>query len=93
MAKKQKPDFVNVSSLTDDQKKRLKGVITELSNSFTRMAAERDFVKETLSDIQDELNVDKKIVRKLAKAYFASSFDKEAVEFETYETFYESLLR
>lgn len=80
---------VSANSLTTEQRKRLKGAIQELNDSLTRIAAERDFMKEAINDVSTELGIDKKVVRRMARTYFNASFNFEKEEQETFEQFYE----
>jgi uncharacterized protein YukE len=41
----------------------------EISDSLTRIAAERDLIKEILEDIQEKYEIQKKVMRKAAKLY------------------------
>ena len=49
--------------------KRIRGCMEEMSNSYTRMTAERDFQKEAINALADEVEVPKSILRKAARAY------------------------
>lgn len=89
---KQPKVYVSIHSLSEEQKKRLKGVILEVSYSMTRVESEKDYQKEALSDISVELGIDKKIVNKMAKTYFKDSFDQDVESFETFEQWYDGLL-
>lgn len=51
--------------LTPEQKKAIKGLATEVSNSFTRIEAERDLIKNAIDDISSEHELDKKILTRL----------------------------
>ena len=69
-------------TLTDEQKKQLKGAIQEISNSLTRVEAERDLIKDILQDIEDKFELPKKYTRKIAKIYHKQNF-KEVQEEQT----------
>lgn len=84
---------VNISSLTEEERKRLKNAIMELNDSMTRVAAERDLQKEILSTVVEELSVDKRLLRRMAKAYFKANFGEEVEENKAFEESYEMILR
>lgn len=85
-------NFVSANSLTDDQRKKLKGAIQELNDSMTRIASEREFIKESINTLHDELGIDKKVLRRMAKTYFNASFNFEKEEQQTFEEFYELVI-
>lgn len=80
--------IMNVNSLSQNDKERLKNAIKEMNDSMTRAAAESDLQKEIITKICDELGVDKKIVRRMAKVYFKANFNAEVEENRTFEDFY-----
>lgn len=85
--------FVSINSLNESQKTELKNAIREMNDSMTRAAAERDFQKETLTNISDKTGVDKKIVRRMAKVYFRSNYAEEQEENRQFEEFYDGVMK
>lgn len=85
--------FVSVESLSDSDRKRLRKAIQELNDSMTRVSAERDLQKETIAEVFDELGVDKKIVRRMAKVYYKANFGEEVEENDNFETFYTKIMK
>jgi DNA-directed RNA polymerase subunit N (RpoN/RPB10) len=85
--------FVSPNSLSNEDKKKLKNVIYALNDSMTRMAAERDLQKEAINEIFDELGIDKKIVRKMAKAYFLANYNNMVEEEKNFQDFYDSIIK
>jgi len=79
---------VTVNSLSPEDKKKLRGAINELNDSMTRVAAERDLQKETINKVFEDLGVDKKIVRRMAKAYYKANFNEEIEENKNFEEMY-----
>lgn len=84
--------FVSINSLTDQDKKKLKNAIMELNDSMTRAAAERELQKETINTIFDELGVDKKLVRRMAKAYYKANFNEEVEENNNFQEMYDNII-
>lgn len=80
--------ILNVNSLSQIDKDRLRNAIREMNDSMTRAAAESDLLKDILSKICDDLGVDKKIVRRMAKVYFKANFNAEVEDNRTFEDFY-----
>lgn len=83
----------NISSLNDMERKKLKKAIMEMNDSMTRVAAERDLQKETINTLYDELGVDKKLVRRMAKAYFKANFGEEVEENKAFEESYDLIIK
>ena len=78
--------------MIDVDKKVLKGVLVELSNSMLRVKSEKDFQKEAIEDAAKRFNMHKKILRKMAKVYHNNSFTEEVMEMEEFQTLYESIV-
>lgn len=85
--------MASVNSLSSVDKQKLKGAIQEISDSLTRASAERDLQKEIINKISEELDLDKKLVRRLGKAYFKANFTEEAENNSAFEEFYEGVLK
>lgn len=84
---------VNISSLNDMERKKLKKAIMEANDSMTRVSAERDLQKEIINTLHDELGVDKKLIRRLAKAYFKANFGQEVEENKAFEESYDLIIK
>jgi len=77
--------------MTDNEKQDLMKVIKEISNSFTRSEAERDYVKEAIADLSDKYDVDKRTLRTVAKIYHKQNMVEVATQQSDVEDLYESL--
>lgn len=77
-----------MSNLTTQKKDNLRKSITEISDSLTRIASERDLQKEIIKKISEELSIDKKIIRRMAKVYFNANFAQEVELDEEFEETY-----
>ena len=84
---------VNISSLNETERKKLKKAIMELNDSMTRVASERDLQKEIISNLNDELGVDKKLIRRMAKVYFKANFGEEVEENKAFEESYDLIIK
>lgn len=82
----------NVNSLSTEDRKKLRDAIQEMSNSMTRIEAERDLQKEIINKVTDDLTLDKKVVRRLAKVYHKANFKDEVEQNDVFETFYNEVL-
>lgn len=72
-------------------RKAIKDALQEISNSLTRIEAERDLIKDVLQTVQDNQNIPKKYVRKLAKIYHKQNYTEVQQEQEDIETLYETV--
>jgi ABC-type microcin C transport system permease subunit YejB len=84
---------VNISSLNESERKELKKAIQELNDSLTRVAAERSLQKEILDNLYDRLGVDKKLVRRMSKAYYKANFGEEVEENNAFEEAYDLVIK
>ena len=74
--------------LNDKQRKEVKGCLQEISNSLTRIEAERDLIKEILQRMADDFEMNKKLSRRLSKVYNKRNIDEEiAANEELTETY------
>jgi hypothetical protein len=63
----------------------------ELSASMTRTEGEREFQREAIKELCDNLELSKKTFRRMAKVYHKQNFTKEIEEHEEFETMYETI--
>ena len=80
-------------TVTGDQKKQILSCLQEISNSYTRIEAERDLVKEILDRMQEEFEIPKKLGRKLARTYHKRNFDEEVAQQNDFADAYESITK
>lgn len=81
---------VTIPSNPED-KKRIKNALQEISDSFTRIEAERDAIKDVINFVNEEFELPKKYIRKMAKVYHAQNFDQEVGEAEDFAVLYENI--
>ena len=73
-------------------RKAIYDCMKEISNSMTRIDAERDLIKTAINDICEEQNLSKKTFRRMAKVYHKQNFKQEVEENRTFEEFYENVV-
>lgn len=66
------------STITELDRKKIQDALKEMSNSMTRVAAEKDLQKEIAAKILEDCNVGKAHFNKLARIYHASNLMEEA---------------
>lgn len=74
-----------------EDRKAIKNALQEISNSLTRIEGERDLIKDILQTVQDNQNIPKKYVRKLAKIYHKQNYNEVQQEQDDLETLYETV--
>lgn len=84
---------VSVNSLSPEDREKLKVAIGKVDDSLTRVTAERELIKGTIDDLADQIGLDKKLIRKMAKTYHKSSFTMDKEEFETFEEMYSTIFK
>jgi len=76
-----------------EDKKRIAGAIKELSDSMTRMDAEKDLIKDIIQVTHENHGIDKKHLRKLATIYHKANINEVRTEHDEIETLYEELFK
>lgn len=76
---------------TDADKKRIKDCMDEISNSYLRQEAERDFIKEAIVSLEDDVGIPKKYLAKMAKIYHKQNMSELVSEIEEIEALLESV--
>lgn len=69
-------------------RKKIKDALQEISDSMTRMEAERDLIKDIVNDVNDNFKLPKKYITKMAKIYHKQNFAKEQQETDELESLY-----
>lgn len=72
-----------------EDRKRINNAMQEVSNSMTRIEAERELIKETIALIKEDFQIPPKYFRKLCKVYHKQSFNAELVEHDEFTELYE----
>jgi len=70
-------------------RKAILDCMKEISESMTRIDAERDFIREAIKNICDAQNLSKKTFRRMTKTYHKQNFNTEVEEHEEFENLYQ----
>jgi hypothetical protein len=73
-------------------RKKIRDALQEISNSMTRVDAEKDFIKDAVTDISDNFKLSKKTVNKLARVYHKQNFNQEVEQYQEFENLYEEVV-
>lgn len=79
-----------ISSPAD--RKKIRDALQEISNSMTRIEAERDLIKDIKSDLVEQFEMTKKTVSKLARVYHKRNFNEEQAAQSEFELLYEQIV-
>lgn len=74
-----------------EHRKAIRKTLDELSASMTRIEGERDYITETIKKLSEEYQLNKKVLRRMAKTYHRQNFSSEIAENEEFETMYEQV--
>jgi len=75
------------STITSEDRKKVQNALKEMSDSMTRVSAEKDLQKDIAQRMLDEIGVPKKDFNKLARIYHASNLMEEAARNEEFMEF------
>jgi len=76
-----------------EDRKAFHDAIREISNSLTRTEAERDLINEIIKKLSEEYSINKKIIRKIAKAYHKQNLSEEQQDHEEFVELYEEVMK
>ena len=76
---------------SEADRKRIKDAMQEISNSFLRQEAEREFVKEALISLEDDVGIPKKYLSKMARIYHKQNMSEIMSEIEDIEALLETV--
>jgi hypothetical protein len=82
---------LNIPTNQEDRKK-LKAMIVEMTNTLSRVDAEREHLKEIAAVASDEFGIQKKIINKLARTMYKNNYTDLQQENQHFEFLYESLV-
>lgn len=77
---------------SDEDKKRIKDCVIEIANAKTLMEAQRDFIREAINSCVEDVEVDKKHLRKMADIYHKQNLLEVVGAVEDVEALYESVM-
>jgi len=71
--------------------KAIKKALEDISDSMTRVAGERDFIKETKKALKEKHGLKPKLVTRLAKTMFNNDFDASQMDHEEFVEAYKKV--
>lgn len=83
--------MTNVISNPAD-KAKIKKMMSEISNSYTRIEAERDLIKDTIDTLFEDYEIEKKQLRKMSRTFHKQNYSTLEAEQEEFAFLYESIV-
>jgi len=80
-----------MANMTEADKKLFKASLDVLSEHMRTIEDERGMIKDAIDELADQFSLEKKTIRKIAKAYHRQSFNEEKKSFEDFEDLYEQV--
>lgn len=80
-----------IPSSPKDQE-RIRRVMQTVSDSFTRIEAEKDLIKDEIASLAEELELPKKVLSKMARVYHKQNYDEVQADESDFQNFYETVM-
>ena len=77
--------------IDETKKKAIKDYVFEMSASMSRAGGERDFQKEATVALATQYELDKSMLKKIARIYHKSNFSTVKADTDEMETVYETV--
>jgi phytoene/squalene synthetase len=74
-------------------RKEIKDVIEQISNSMTRIEGEKEYQKEAFKELSERFEVDQKWLKKMATDYHKDTYSKTVGDLEDYSLLYENIIQ
>ena len=74
-----------------NSRQKIKIAVEEISNSMTRMASERDYIKDTIAKISDDHQLPKPAIKKMATIYHKQNIQEQSDQFDDVVSLYETV--
>ena len=84
---------MSVKHLQPDQLKNLKTTLDEISNSMAHKEGHNEFIKEAKAKIKKELQLESKLINRLAKVHHKKTFEEEKASDEDFLATYETVMK
>ncbi len=82
----------NFGTFTDKELEILKKGVKELSDVFSMQEAQRETAKSIIDELYEELQLPKKLIRKIAKTFHKQNFSEVVAENQEFELFVEGIV-
>ena len=73
-------------------REKIRRVLRTVSESMTRIEAEKDLIKEEIAALAEEFDIPKKFLNRMARTYHRQNFKDVVEEQDDFETLYETVV-
>lgn len=84
---------LTINQLSEPDKQKLLKVLRDCSDSLTRMDAEKDLLREAITETAKNMQLPKRLVGRLVKVFHKQNYDEEVAVHEQFETLYETVVK
>lgn len=84
-------EIIIPSSPADQEK--IRRVLQTISDSFTRIEAERELIKDEIDALAEDFDIPKKFLSRMARTFHRQNFDQVSNEQSNFETLYETIVK
>ena len=84
---------LSINQLSQPDREKLFKIVKECSDSMTRIEGENDFIRESIAETAEQMQLPKKLVAKLVRVYHKQNFDEEVAVHEQFENLYETVIK
>jgi hypothetical protein len=67
--------------------------VKDISDQWAKIEGYREYIKEAIEALSEKYDLPKKIINQMAKTYHAGVYDQRVVEFEDFQTLYETIVK
>jgi len=85
-------DSIDVSNMNMEGRKKIQAAIKQAAFCLNTIEGEREAINEIVKQVHDEVGVEKKIFRRMLKAYHKNNFTEEVETDEKFEQTYQSVM-
>ena len=71
---------MSITISSPEDRKKIKEAVQEISNSLTRIEAERDLIREIIKEVSDNHQIPRKILSKIAKTFHKQNLAQEVAD-------------
>lgn len=81
-----------MKKFTEQQRIEIRNCLNELSNSYTRIEAERDHIKNIIDDMAEKFEINKRLARRLSKIFHKRNIAEEIANSEELTETYDEVV-
>ena len=84
---------MSITISSPEDRKKIKEAVQEISNSLTRIEAERDLIREIIKEVSDNHQIPRKILSKIAKTFHKQNLAQQVADHEDFVDLYDTVTK